>query len=262
MSQHASGDMGFVEAMPAATLGKRVLFVDDEPSIRETLPLILQRQGYVVSVAATVAAAVDAVRSHAFDVLICDLNIEHAGDGYTVVKAIREVDPRCIVIVHTGYPGLESALEGIHHGIDEYVIKPSDPDALVALVAEKLASRTKARILSVSYDIPLLRTRHVLLEREGYEVVSTSNLATSLEECKQRTFDIFIVGHSIPRDDKAKVIGAFREVCQAPIISLRRGIADSPVEGADFHIDPDPEPLLNTIAQLVRSKKSVAGAEG
>jgi DNA-binding NtrC family response regulator len=203
--------------MPAATLGKRVLFVDDEPSIRETLPLILQQQGYLVSVAATVAEAVEAVRSHTFDVLICDLNIERAGDGYTVVKAIREVDPRCIVIVHTGYPGLESALEGIRLGIDEYVIKPSDADALVALLAKKLASRTKARILSLSYDVPLLRTRHVLLEREGYEVVSTSNLTASLEECKQRKFDIFIVGQSIPPHDKAKAIGAFREVCQGPI---------------------------------------------
>ena len=94
-----------------------------------------------------------------------------------------------------------------------------------------------------------------------YEVISTSDLATSVEKCKQTTFDILTLGHSIPGADKQKIVKAFRETCHAPIISLRRGIGDSPVDGADFHIDPDPEPLLNTIAELVRKKKSASNAE-
>ena len=249
--------------MPADILSKRVLFVDDEPNIRATLPRILRRYGYVVDVGATVAEALEAVRSRRFDILICDLNIERAGDGYTVIEAIRAVDPRCIVIVLTGYPDIDSALKGIHYGVDEYIVKPSGADALVAVLAEKLAARKpKARILSVSYDAPLLRTRQMLLERDGYEVVSTSDLATSLEKCKQSSFDIFILGHSIPGEEKEKIVKAFRAACQAPIISLRRGIGDGPVDGADFHIDPDPEPLLNTIADLVRIKNSVSRAGG
>ena len=73
-----------------------------------------------------------------------------------------------MVIVLTGYPELDSALKGIHYRIDEYVVKPSGGDALLAMLAEKLAARRpKARILSVSYDLPLLRTRHMLLERDG-----------------------------------------------------------------------------------------------
>jgi DNA-binding NtrC family response regulator len=249
--------------MPIDSLSKRLLLVDDEPNIRATLPRILQRYGYLVEVAATVAEALKAVRSRRFDILVCDLNIERAGDGYTVIEAIREIDPRCIVIVLTGYPDVDSAVKGIHYGVDEYIIKPSGADALVAVLAEKLAARkAKARILSVSYDLPLLRTRHMLLERDGYEVVSTSDLAASLDKCKQTTFDIFILGHSIPREEKETIVKAFREACQAPIISLRRGIGDSPVDGADFHIDPDPEPLLNTIADLVRIKNSVSRAGG
>jgi CheY-like chemotaxis protein len=75
------------------TLSTRVLFVDDEPSIRATLPVILKRRGYVVDVAATVAEALEALRIHRFDILICDLNIGRAEDGYTVIEAIRQVDP-------------------------------------------------------------------------------------------------------------------------------------------------------------------------
>jgi hypothetical protein len=47
-----------------------------------------------------------------------------------------------------------------------------------------------ARILSVAYDEPLLRTRHLLLEREGYEVVSSLGFADSLEQCKRDNFDL------------------------------------------------------------------------
>src|SRR5690348_5277501 len=107
-----------------------------------------------------------------------------------------------------------------------------------------------------------LLSRAGLMRRDGYEVVSRSDLATSLEECKQSTFDVFILGHSIPREEKQKVVKAFRETCQAPIISLRRGIGDGPVDGADFHIDPDPEPLLNTIADVIRKKKSASSDGG
>jgi DNA-binding response OmpR family regulator len=222
--------------MPVETpVSTRVLFVDDEPSIRATLPVVLQRSGYVVDVAATVAEALEAVRIHPFDILICDFNIGRAEDGFTVIEAIREVDPRCIVIVLTGCPELDSALKGIRYRIDEYVIKPSGAGALVTMLAEKLAARRpKARILSVSYDLPLLRTRQMLLERDGYEVISTSDLATSLEKCKQSTFDIFILGHSIPREEKETIIKAFREASQAPVISLRRGVCDIPGTALTF----------------------------
>ncbi|MGE5733446.1 MAG: hypothetical protein ACM34E_00025 [Acidobacteriota bacterium] len=83
----------------------------------------------------------------------------------------------------------------------------------------------------------------------------------NLEKCKQSTFDISILGDSTPGEDKLKIVKAFRETCQAPIISLRRGIGDSPVDGADFHIDPDPEPPLNTIADVMRKKNLVPALE-
>ncbi|MBV9610503.1 MAG: response regulator, partial [Acidobacteria bacterium] len=59
----------------------RVLFVDDEPNIRLTLPKILEQHGFNVTVAATVTEALNAINLHDFDVLISDLNIGHPADG-------------------------------------------------------------------------------------------------------------------------------------------------------------------------------------
>lgn len=232
-------------------IGKRVLFVDDEPSIRATLPVILRRYGFVVTVAGTVQQALEAIEKDTFDLLLSDLNIERDGDAYQVVRAIRAVNPRCVIIVITGYPGFESAVDGIHHGIDDYIVKPTQPDALVALLAEKLAARHKARILSVSYDSVLLQTRHLLLEMQDYDVVSAHDLNSALQHCKAGGFDVFILGHSIAHAEKEQMVKSFRESCHSTIISLRRNAGEQPVSGVDYDIQPDPEPLLKLIGKIV-----------
>ncbi len=112
-----------------------------------------------------------------------------------------------------------------------------------------------SRILSVSYDEPLLRMRHMLLEREGHEVVSCLGFTESLKQCHSGNVDLFLLGHSIPHPDKQKLVEAFRERCPAPIISLRRNAGEQPVEGADYHIEPDPEPLVKLL-------KRIFGGEG
>lgn len=123
--------------------GKRLLFVDDEPGIKETLPVILRRHGFEVTVAGQLSEALQEIKRQQFDILLCDLNIEHEGDGYHVVRAIRAIDPACIAVILTAYPNLDTAIEGIHHGVDDYILKPANTDTLVALLADKLAKQTR-----------------------------------------------------------------------------------------------------------------------
>jgi hypothetical protein len=52
------------------------------------------------------------------------------------------------------------------------------------------------------------------------------------------------------------IVKAFRSACVAPIISLRRNMGEQIVDGADFHIEPDPEPLLNVIADILNNRAS------
>ena len=125
-------------------LPKRLLFVDDEPNIRATLPVILRRYGFEVSVGATVADALALIQVKEFDLLLCDLNIERAADGYDVVRAARQANPQCVVVILTGNPGVDSAIEGIRAGVDDYIVKPAGADVLVALLAEKLEARKRS----------------------------------------------------------------------------------------------------------------------
>ena len=235
---------------------KQILFVDDEAGIRATLPAVLRRRGFTVAVVATVAEAREEIKKQRFDLLLTDLNIEREADGFEVVRAMREAHPACVNIILTGYPGLDTAIEGIREKIDEYILKPTDTDKLIALVVGKLAERKpRARILSVSYDQPLMRTRQMLLETQGYQVDSAVGFDNAMQRCQDGGFDLFVLGHSIPPEEKRELVKAFRQTCPGPIISLRRSIGEERVDGADYHIEPDPEPLLKLVADLVGTKR-------
>jgi DNA-binding response OmpR family regulator len=234
---------------------KRLLFVDDEPNIRATLPIILRRYGFTVTVAATVKQALEKVKTGHFDLLLCDLNIEHESDGFLVIRAMQQVNPDCVVIVLTGYPTLNTAVEGLHLRIDDYISKPANADSLVATLADKLAARQpKARILSVSYDEPLLRTWTLLARTQGYEVVPVLQLRAALDLCKRESFDVILLGSSLPLTHKQNLTSTFRECCRVPVISVCADPASPERDGADHHVGLDPEMMLDCIAEVIKQK--------
>jgi DNA-binding NtrC family response regulator len=127
-------------------LRKRVLFVDDEPSIRLTLPPVLEENGFEVRSAGSVAEALVEINSQQFDVLLSDLNIGEEGDGFRVVSAMRRAQPGCITIILTGYPSFDTALEGIRHQIDDYLVKPADVEALVRSLRDKFENGAEKKM--------------------------------------------------------------------------------------------------------------------
>jgi DNA-binding NtrC family response regulator len=120
---------------------RRILFVDDKPSIRLTLPAVLEEHGFEVTVAGSVAEALSKINSSRFDVLLSDLNIGEDGDGFRVVRAMRSIQPQCVTVILTGYPAFESALQGIRNQVDDYLIKPADLESLITTIHEKLNSK-------------------------------------------------------------------------------------------------------------------------
>jgi CheY-like chemotaxis protein len=91
----------------------------------------------------------------------------------------------------------------------------------------------------------------MLLEREGHQVVSSFGFTESLKHCDEGGFDLFLLGHSIPQADKIKLVESFRQHCPGQIISLRRNAGEQLVDGADYHIEPDPEPLLKLVSRIL-----------
>lgn len=119
-----------------------ILVVDDEVNIRRTLSALLDRAGYEVHSAENGKDAITLLEQHAFDLLLVDLKMPEIG-GMQVVAAARERQPEIAIIVLTGHGSLETAIEGLHHGIFDYVLKTSEPATVIERVKAGLADRAQ-----------------------------------------------------------------------------------------------------------------------
>ena len=92
----------------------------------------------MVAVAASVPEGLEQIRNHEFNVLLCDLNIERESDGLDLVREMRKINPECVVLILTGYPSTDTAVEATRLGADDYIAKPANADVLVAMIGERL----------------------------------------------------------------------------------------------------------------------------
>ncbi len=148
-----------VQADSYPPLKTRLLFVDDEETIRVTLPAILQQEGFDVCVAASVPEALEIINHQRFEVLLTDLNIGGPADGFILVSAMRRVQPHSATFILTGYPDFQTALEAIRKQVDDYFTKPADILTLVTSLKEK------ARRPRLCNDTTCKRAPDVILEK-------------------------------------------------------------------------------------------------
>ena len=116
----------------------RILLVDDDDSLRSTLSEIFKLEGYDVTTAADVPEALRYITANVYDVLLSDLHMPWAGDGLTVVSAMRHSNPKAVTMILSGFPEMDAASHAIMLQADQILVKPMDVSALVAAIKERL----------------------------------------------------------------------------------------------------------------------------
>lgn len=123
------------------------------------------------------------------------------------------------------------------------------------------------RIFSISYDPTLLRTRELLLEQMGHTVHSAEGFAEAFAMCERgpSAFDLMILGHSIPPEDKRAIIKRCAETCRCPILALTRS-NDPEVEEATRSVDSaDSREFVRAVEELLtehNAERYLRGATG
>lgn len=115
----------------------RALIVDDEPDIRELLSITLERMEFSVTAAATVAAAIGALRAGTYDLCFTDMRLPD-GDGLSIVEWIQNHKPQTPVAVITAHGNVETAVRALKLGAFDFISKPLDLGALRKLIAATL----------------------------------------------------------------------------------------------------------------------------
>jgi two-component system, NtrC family, response regulator AtoC len=125
------------QAMQRSDAGTRVLVVDDEAVVRSGMARVLERQGLEVEVAADGGEALDKLASRPFCVVFLDIKMPGM-DGVEVLRQVRTHHPRTLVIMITGYPNMEDAIECLKLGAVDYLVKPFRVDELESLLVKAL----------------------------------------------------------------------------------------------------------------------------
>ena len=107
-----------------------VLFVDDEPDILSSMGRILRRDGYQVDTAMSIAEATDRDNWSDYFAVLLDRKLPD-GTSDHLVPRIKQLAPQAAIIVITAYADLESSLASLRNGVEDYLLKPIEPDAVL-----------------------------------------------------------------------------------------------------------------------------------
>ncbi len=133
-------------------MAERLLIVEDEETLRESLKRVFLRDGYDVEAAETAEAALKAIESGPFDLVISDI-ILPGMNGIELLKKCKELDPGRIVIIVTAYASLETAVEALRAGAYDYIVKPIIHEEIKRIVKNALRERS-------------LRTENIILRKQ------------------------------------------------------------------------------------------------
>jgi len=122
----------------------RILIVDDEPKICDFLETLLRREGYETTSAGQAADALASISKSDYDLIVTDLRMPGM-DGFELVRRIKDVRRDLPVVMITGYATVETAVQALRHGVDDYVTKPFNVDEMRKVIARALRASDAER---------------------------------------------------------------------------------------------------------------------
>jgi len=125
-----------------------ILIVEDEKSMREVLKILLEGEGHQVTTASDGLEAFSCIEKDIFDLVITDMKMPK-GDGFEVLKKIKEISPATIVIMITAFGNTETAIEAMKLGAYDYVSKPFNIDEIRLIVKKAIEKKREAEELSL-----------------------------------------------------------------------------------------------------------------
>jgi len=123
---------------------KRILIIDDEANARQALATLLSEEGYEVAEAEDGEAGLDQLHAFAPDVALCDVRMPRL-DGLSLLKRAKEENLDAAFAMMTAFGSIETAVEAMRSGAENYLVKPVDADAVSVVVQKVLEKRALVR---------------------------------------------------------------------------------------------------------------------
>ncbi|MDZ7640370.1 MAG: sigma-54 dependent transcriptional regulator [Bryobacterales bacterium] len=131
----------------------RLLLVEDDASVRNTLSTFLELEGFAVDVAPSSESAFRRLATEAYPVVLSDIYLDSC-TGLDILEEAKRRNPSCMVVLMTGRGSMETVVAATQGGAFDYVAKPFDLDDILAVLRRAVAARDPDDAVAVEDDLP------------------------------------------------------------------------------------------------------------
>ncbi len=148
----------------------KILIVDDDEMILESLVSILESEGYLASTARTGSEAVAKTEKEFFNAMLIDIHLPDM-TGIEVISRIKDTTPKMRKLILTGFPETHTAIGAVNEKADAYLVKPFDPELLLELLEQNLRQQEEELKYAQEKVLEYIKTRVKQLdEAESAEI--------------------------------------------------------------------------------------------
>jgi two-component system sensor histidine kinase/response regulator len=186
---------------------EKILIVDDDANIRESVGDILEVEGYEISQAGSTVEAVSQVRRSAFDVILMDYNLTD-GTGIDAIRQIRGFNVESQILMITGNASLDTAVKAIQESVDDFLTKPVSPDLLKRAISrslEKMKLRRENRRLIEDLKKANDQMARLSAMKSKFMSMSSHDLSNSLMTL-QVSFEMLAATITPDEDQKKRMV--------------------------------------------------------
>lgn len=136
----------------------RILLIDDDKNIRQTLAIVLQEEGYDVDTAENGKEAIEKSFANFYNLAIVDWRLPDI-EGTVLITQLKETVPKMAKIMLTGYPSMNTAIEAVNQHADAFLIKPVDVEELLKKIRELLILQEENKEFCETKIVSFIETR-------------------------------------------------------------------------------------------------------
>ena len=198
----------------------KIIVVDDEPSIRESLKGWLQQDGYQVETAAGGPEALAKNAANRFDIMLIDVKMPEM-DGLTLLQKIKEIDSDIAIVMMTAHGAIRDAVEAIKLGAYDYLLKPFELEELSFTIEKLVQMQTLAMENLILKDRVASMTRFENLVGESPSMLK---LFEAIVDVAKSDATVLVTGETgTGKELVARAIHTQSPRCYAPFIALNCG---------------------------------------
>jgi DNA-binding NtrC family response regulator len=198
----------------------KILIVDDELIMRESLAGWLERDEYKVDTAASGEEALKKLTQSRFDIMLVDIKMEGMS-GLDVLRQVKNDEPDVAVVMITAYGSISTAIEAMKNGADDYLLKPFDPNELGILIEKIVAQQAQAREMLYLKEASKERARFESMIGQSGSMHAIFDLITDVAATDST---VLITGETgTGKGLAAKAIHSNSPRCEGPFVTVNCG---------------------------------------